>query len=141
MSGTLPPELSINNLLQTHESIPRNPLIAEVCYRVGFIDLWGRGIKKIVDACHAAKMPTPQIFERSGGLMIELLKVSGEVSGEVSGGILQLLRNDSSLTLPEVATVIGKSTRTIERATRKLREQGKLRRVGPNKGGHWEVSD
>ena len=27
----------------------------------------------------------------------------------------------------------------IEKHLRKLREQGLIRRVGPDKGGHWEV--
>jgi ATP-dependent DNA helicase RecG len=45
-AGTLPIELSIEKLFQLHKSIPRNPLIAEVCYRAGYIDSWGRGIKK-----------------------------------------------------------------------------------------------
>ncbi len=45
-AGTLPIELSIEKLFQLHKSIPRNPLIAEVCYRAGYIDSWGRGKKK-----------------------------------------------------------------------------------------------
>jgi predicted HTH transcriptional regulator len=31
------------------------------------------------------------------------------------------------------------SSRSIERNIRKLQEQGRLRRIGPAKGGHWEV--
>ncbi|MBF0220320.1 MAG: hypothetical protein HQL49_12455, partial [Gammaproteobacteria bacterium] len=36
---------------------------AEVCYRVGYIDSWGRGIEKITDACKAAGLPEPIIEE------------------------------------------------------------------------------
>jgi ATP-dependent DNA helicase RecG len=43
-AGTLPLELTVEKLFQTHRSIPRNPLIVEVCYRVGYIDSWGHGI-------------------------------------------------------------------------------------------------
>ncbi|ANT65268.1 MULTISPECIES: ATP-binding protein [Prosthecochloris] len=43
-----------------------NPLIAEGCYRVGYIDSWGRGIEKITDACKAAGLPEP-IIERKLG--------------------------------------------------------------------------
>ena len=43
------------------------------------------------------------------------------------------------LTLAEVATHLGKSTSAIERAARKLRDAGRLRYVGPQKGGRWEV--
>ena len=41
--------------------------------------------------------------------------------------------------IPELAQHLGKSDRAIERAIRKLRADGKLARIGPAKGGHWEV--
>ncbi|MCM8543322.1 MAG: hypothetical protein NE328_23840 [Lentisphaeraceae bacterium] len=31
------------------------------------------------------------------------------------------------------------STRSIERNLKTLQKQGKLERIGPDKGGHWEV--
>ncbi len=58
-AGTLPEELSIEQLFQPHESIPRNPLIAEVCYKAGYIDSWGRGVEKISEACKAAGLAAP----------------------------------------------------------------------------------
>ncbi|MFG6439798.1 RNA-binding domain-containing protein [Roseateles sp. LKC17W] len=53
--------------------------------------------------------------------------------------ILGLLRTRPAMTMAELAVALGKSDRAIERAVQKLREQGRLRRVGPNKGGVWEV--
>ena len=53
--------------------------------------------------------------------------------------IIELLRAHPHLTQVEVAAQIGKSPRTIARATAKLNREGRLRRVGPRKGGHWEV--
>ena len=32
-------------------SRPRNPLIADVCFKAGYIDSWGRGTIKIYEAC------------------------------------------------------------------------------------------
>lgn len=55
--------------------------------------------------------------------------------------ILNLIREQPTLTLAEVAVRLGKSTSAVERAARKLREQGCLRYVGPQKGGHWEVRE
>jgi len=71
-AGKLPDELTIEQLFQVHESIPRNPLLAEVCYKAGYIDSWDRGVEKISDACQAAKLPAPQFIERSGGMVVEL---------------------------------------------------------------------
>lgn len=133
----------IEKLFQTHRSIPRNPLIAEVCYRVGYIDSWGRGIEKITDACKAAGLPEPVIEENSGGVAVELMRVNPETPVETRvktpEAILQILKEDNSLTLAEVADHIGKSISAVERAAKKLRDQGKLEYIGPQKGGHWEV--
>jgi len=53
--------------------------------------------------------------------------------------ILELLRTNPTLTLSEVAEVIGKSKRAVERASAKLVNESRLRYVGPRKGGHWEL--
>ena len=53
--------------------------------------------------------------------------------------ILALLSAQPSMTLAQVASQLGKSTRAIEMAVAKLTESGKLKYVGPKKGGHWEV--
>ncbi|MEN8760438.1 MAG: winged helix-turn-helix transcriptional regulator [Desulfobacterales bacterium] len=61
------------------------------------------------------------------------------MSGKTSGKILDILRQHEHLTIPELARLIGVTERSIERSIRKLQDQGLLRRVGPAKGGHWEV--
>ncbi len=43
------------------------------------------------------------------------------------------------MTLAQVATEIEKSQRAVELASSKLVKAGRLRYVGPQKGGHWEV--
>jgi ATP-dependent DNA helicase RecG len=53
--------------------------------------------------------------------------------------ILELFAARPGMTLAEVAETIGKSQSAVERASAKLVKVGKLRYVGPRKGGHWEV--
>ncbi|MCP5474110.1 MAG: winged helix-turn-helix domain-containing protein [Rhodanobacteraceae bacterium] len=53
--------------------------------------------------------------------------------------LLALLRRQPTLTLADAAAHLGKSVSAVERLVRKLREAGRLRHVGPQKGGHWEV--
>ena len=55
--------------------------------------------------------------------------------------ILQILSEKPEMTLVEVAQKIGKSLSAVERASSKLVKAGRLRFVGPKKGGHWEVKD
>ncbi|GAB58775.1 Fic family protein [Rheinheimera nanhaiensis] len=53
--------------------------------------------------------------------------------------ILELLSAQPELTLAEIAIHIGKSVSAVERAAAKLQREGKLKFIGPRKGGHWQV--
>ncbi|KAB2849145.1 MAG: ATP-binding protein [Ignavibacterium sp.] len=72
--GTLPPELTLESLKKQHPSIPRNPIIADVCYKGGFIDTWGRGTLKIINSCKEAELPAPEIKEEFGGFSVTIFK-------------------------------------------------------------------
>jgi len=41
---------------------------------------------------------------------------------------------DVNLAIPELASLVGVTDRSIERIVKKLQEQGRLRRVGPARG-------
>jgi len=43
------------------------------------------------------------------------------------------------LSAKELATLLNKTTRTVERHIKELREQGRLKRIGSDKAGHWVV--
>jgi ATP-dependent DNA helicase RecG len=40
--GGLPEGISEEDLKKAHRSKPRNPLLADVCFKAGYIDSWGR---------------------------------------------------------------------------------------------------
>jgi predicted HTH transcriptional regulator len=40
-----------------------------------------------------------------------------------------------------MADILEMSRRGIAKQIKKLQEEGRLRRVGPDKGGHWEVTE
>lgn len=62
-----------------------------------------------------------------------------KVRAETPDAVLALLASEPALTLKQVAERIGRSTSTVERAAAALVKAGRLRFVGPRKGGHWEV--
>ncbi|MDD5629791.1 MAG: ATP-binding protein, partial [Elusimicrobia bacterium] len=64
--GGLPEGLSVAALKRRHDSIPRNRLIARMFYYAGFIERWGSGIGKMMDACRAALLPEPAFDAESG---------------------------------------------------------------------------
>lgn len=72
--GTLPEELSIDELKKKHASYPRNKNIADIFFKAGYIETWGRGTNKIVEACKAAGLPEPEFVEHAGGIQIIFLK-------------------------------------------------------------------
>jgi ATP-dependent DNA helicase RecG len=67
--GTLPYDISEEDLKVTHMSKPRNTLIAYACFLGGYIDSWGRGTIKIIDACKANNMPAPEMRNEQGGFV------------------------------------------------------------------------
>ena len=52
--------------------ITRNPLIADVCFKAGYIDSWGSGTIKIYEACKASGLPEPEIIGLDGGILVTL---------------------------------------------------------------------
>ncbi|RQW79632.1 MAG: winged helix-turn-helix transcriptional regulator [Methanothrix sp.] len=60
-------------------------------------------------------------------------------SEKSSEKILSLLKSDSGLAAGDVAKMIGITQRAVEKQIAKLREEGRIRRIGPDKGGYWEV--
>ncbi len=65
----------------------------------------------------------------------------GKKQGKSREKIMELLREDSSLTSKSLAVMMGKSQKTIEKHILNLRAEGLLVRIGPDKGGHWKVID
>lgn len=72
--GPLPAGMELASLKRTHSSRPRNLLIADICFKAGYIDLWGRGTLKILNSCIEAGLPEPDIQELDGGILVTLYK-------------------------------------------------------------------
>ena len=67
--GRLPQDFTIDTLMQKHESLPRNPLIANAFFIAGFIESWGRGYEKIRTEFTKEKLQMPVFEEVRGGFM------------------------------------------------------------------------
>ena len=61
------------------------------------------------------------------------------IKDKTSVQIIELMKENPSITLQQVAEKIGLSKRAIEMQVKKLREQGKVNRIGATKNGLWEV--
>lgn len=59
--GGLPSGVTLEKI-KTGFSKPRNALIADVFYKYGLIEKWGRGIPKIINSCKAVHDPEPEFY-------------------------------------------------------------------------------
>lgn len=62
-----------------------------------------------------------------------------ESAPETALQIINEIKNNSNTTLSEIAENIGVSRRWIATNIKHLQDKGIVKRVGPNKGGHWEI--
>lgn len=158
--GPLPIGFTEEDLHAPHSSHPRNKNIASVFYRAGFIEAWGRGINKITKGFTAAKLPVPIFTSHCGGVLTTVMRPiadrgieSGEKPDEgnhtenhtenhtvnTCNTILEIIGNDPYVTIARLCALTGKSRPTINEHIANLKAKNRIRRIGPDKGGHWEV--
>ena len=53
--------------------------------------------------------------------------------------ILASISKNSTISTKKLAAMYSLSERQVQRIMTKLKEQGAIRRIGPDKGGHWEI--
>ena len=75
--GRLPGGLTPEQLRMDHPSVRRNDLIADVFYRRGYIEKWGRGTQKIIELCRRAGLREPEFLERAGEIGVRFWAPAG----------------------------------------------------------------
>jgi len=61
-------------------------------------------------------------------------------SEKSSEKIIRLVKDDPAISAAEIALRIGVTSRAVEKQLAALRKAGAVRRIGPDRGGRWEVS-
>lgn len=97
--GCLPDDLTIEMFLGKHPSRPHNKNIADIFFKAGFIEAWGRGISKIVTGFQQVGLAQP-LFEFSmNGLWITMPRkqitpqVTPQATPQVTPQVLQILKS------------------------------------------------
>ncbi len=159
-TGTLHFGLTPEKLFAPHESIPWNPLIADVFYRRGIIERWGRGTLKMAEVTTTAGLPQPEIEDAGGCVTVRFRHPSASVHivaseraavadkssvqvqklSEVQRSVLDLLDHaDYPLALREIhARLTGSpSLRQVKRVLTRLRELGFATSTGHGVSARW----
>lgn len=53
--------------------------------------------------------------------------------------ILNAMQENPKVSAAKIALLLGVSSRSVEKRIRTMRENGIIRRIGPDKGGFWEI--
>ena len=128
-----------------------------------FLESWGTGVSRIVEACKAVGLPEPEYGTDGAFVWITFKRPSSVTNSDTltqhteEGGqkttqkttqkltkmqndILDFLRTNPTASRKEVKENIVNSTEDgIKYNLERLKKLGLLRRVGPNKGGFWEI--
>lgn len=148
--GHLPDNLTVEKIRKGNASI-RNPILVSYVAK-GLLPYHGlgSGIKRALAAW-------PQIDfadDRDGCLFtatvhrkpaeeLKLVNISSgsspKSSPKTEEQILELMRKNVSITTEEIGSALGITKRAVLKQVEKLKDQGRLKRIGPARGGHWEV--
>lgn len=142
---------------------PKNPLIAKFFKEIGRVDELGSGVRNTFKYCGIYIPGAKPEFSEDDVFrtVIPLVaKVRDQVDsstdwdevrrkvrtkfGEKFGGssekIVELIFGNSAITASEMAGILGLTERAVEKQLAKLKKNEIIARIGPDKGGHWEIT-
>lgn len=150
--GKLMPGVTVERLLQgDYLSVTRNKQIARIFKEANEIEQYGSGIERIINSCSAYNLPHPKLEEIAIGVRVTVFKTTQKTvvktkvktvvktKVKTSEAILTLIKGNPSITREELATHLHLTMAGIDWNLNKIKKEGRLKRIGPDKGGHWEV--
>jgi len=158
--GEMPSELnSTEKLFEKHSSKPYNPKLANVFFKSGMIEAWGRGFDKIKEACAKYDGRLPEYNISASGIMVlckacdkylELLNDNKDnsltsderIMSELMSGkmkepvqqILEYLKNNDTITTMIGKEITGKSEAQVRRYLKALTDCGVIKSKKITKG-------
>jgi len=101
-AGTFPTGITPEKLSKSHQSVQRNPLIADVFYKTGLIEKWGRGTNRVIEMCVEAGIAPPK-FEEITGAAVVTFKVNVRGPQQTAAQAAGQLGTESVPSLSQVA--------------------------------------
>ena len=136
--GHFPIGTSVEDFIVVPRSKPQNPDIANILFRSGWMESWGRGIIK-------APWVTRIVFKFKNPLVPY---ISGEIDNDPMNeglkGLSEMVKNtyhliaiNPGISVPQIAKQVGKGMSTIERHIAVLRKNGFVEHRDSKKGGGY----
>ena len=139
--GHLPKDLE--SIMKEDFSMPRNPTIARIFRAIKLSENAGSGFDKMFTGWKVHYGVEPIV---SGG--IDFYKIEFPLSQEettqkttqkTTQMIIELMKKNPEITREELSSEIGITPNGIKYHISNLSKEGKIKRVGGRKEGHWEV--
>jgi len=111
-------------------------------YLAGYIERMGTGTGDIIRLCTGQNLKEPEFKQEEEFITTIWRKngnMAGESKGESKGEIIEMIKGNPKVTVEEIAKELDMSLSGVEKNIRQLKNLGIINRIGPNKGGYWEI--
>ena len=135
-------------------SKPRNRAIASAFAYMKIIEKWGSGIPRILRECSEYGLPEPEIIDFDGDFRVNMYRQlpekdwshtddtkhdTNDTLSENDTKILNLIRENPSITQAELKEKLQVSIVTVKRLMANLQKRGLIERQGSSRKGKWIV--
>lgn len=134
--GGLPDGITEEDYLAGGPSIARNPILANVFFRLGYIERFGTGIPRIIEEYASANV-SPSFAVRESSITVTLPVESRVAFSSDESRLLEVLQKGSMLTRAEVEALTGMSKDRVLRILDALREKGIVSKLGSGRSTRY----
>lgn len=145
--GSLPPDLTFEDLKIKHSSRPRNHRIALPLYLTHYIEKIGYGTIQMTTGCRDAGLPEPEFAQSGGDFVVTLWRdwltdaVLAEFGlNERQNMIIVFLKSHARITNAECQSLTGAARKATSRDLGRLVDAGLLIRVGERRGVYYVLA-
>ena len=143
------------------KSTCRNEAIAEAFHYMKIVEAWGTGIPRIINRCKEYCLQETLFEELGDGFMVtmnrkptnqtkptiqtnqsnqnEMLQEHESDFSELENKLIELLKIQPNVTTKEIMKKLEITDNQVKYYVKKLKDEGKIKRVGTNRKGSWKV--
>ncbi len=145
--GGLPDELTVDDLVKEHLSVPVNPFLARPFYLAGYINQLGYGTRNVVKWCRKAGLPDPKFDPAENRFRVTIwrnwltddrMKGLNLIERQVKA--VQFLKSDFRITNTEYQKLTGVSRATAKRDLDEMVKLGLLKLEGAGRSAHYRLT-
>ena len=137
--GGLPVGVSYGEYIAGYVSVLRNPIIANVFFRLKYVETFGTGIRRIIDTYRgAAAAPKFQVSDNAVAVILPLLKTDIAIS-EDEERIMLLLQKYKTMSSSDIVGLSGYNKAKVIRMLNSLLGKNKIKKIGVGRGTRYGV--